>query len=170
MTAVTGSAVDLCAPSSYTFRTIKALKWSPWSVHWNAPCAAFPVAYRRCSMFSQMREWSRWCLVCDCPLFFIFYLFQLEVQAPPGNPIGYITQNWHPYLPKLTIQNEKMEDVLKIVGPFCACKCCSDVNFKVKQMQNENIFILLLQLQYYLINLVNKGLQVFNLAMTVAVN
>lgn len=61
-------------------------------------------------------------------------LQKLEVQAPPGNPIGYITQNWHPYLPKLTIQNEKMEDVLKIVGPFCACKCCSDVNFKVMSL------------------------------------
>ncbi|XP_062379982.1 phospholipid scramblase 1-like [Sardina pilchardus] len=58
-------------------------------------------------------------------------LQELEVQAPPGNPIGYVVQNWHPYLPKLTIQNEKREDVLKIVGPCCSCKCCSDVDFQV---------------------------------------
>uniref|UniRef100_A0A8C1SY09 Phospholipid scramblase n=1 Tax=Cyprinus carpio TaxID=7962 RepID=A0A8C1SY09_CYPCA len=50
-------------------------------------------------------------------------VFQLEVQNPPGNPIGYVMQNWHPFLPKFTIQNERKESV----GPFCECKCCSDV-------------------------------------------
>ncbi|XP_062849892.1 phospholipid scramblase 1-like isoform X1 [Trichomycterus rosablanca] len=61
-------------------------------------------------------------------------LQELEVQSPPGTPIGYVVQKWHPFLPKFTIQNEKKEDVLKIVGPFCACKCCSDVNFEVLSM------------------------------------
>ncbi|KAF4116795.1 hypothetical protein G5714_001348 [Onychostoma macrolepis] len=58
-------------------------------------------------------------------------LQELEIQSPPGNPIGYVIQNWHPFLPKYTIQNEKKEAVLKIVGPFCSCRCCADVNFDV---------------------------------------
>lgn len=65
-------------------------------------------------------------------------LQELEVQSPPGTPIGYVVQNWHPFLPKFTIQNERKEDVLKIVGPFCACKCCSDVNFEVMSMDETS--------------------------------
>ncbi|XP_036410768.1 phospholipid scramblase 1-like [Megalops cyprinoides] len=58
-------------------------------------------------------------------------LQELEVQSPPGNPIGYVVQDWHPYLPKFTIQNERKEPVLKIAGPFCFCRCCLDVHFEV---------------------------------------
>ncbi|KAI5612623.1 phospholipid scramblase 2, partial [Silurus asotus] len=58
-------------------------------------------------------------------------LQELEVQSPPGFPIGYIVQTWHPCLPKYTIQNEKKQDILKIVGPCCPWKCCSDVNFEI---------------------------------------
>lgn len=46
--------------------------------------------------------------------------------------MGYVTQNWHPCLPKLTIQNEKREDVLKIIGPCLVCGCCADVDFEVR--------------------------------------
>ncbi|KAI1882791.1 hypothetical protein AGOR_G00238560 [Albula goreensis] len=70
------------------------------------------------------------CGYCCCPC----CLQELEVQSPPGNPIGYVIQNWHPFLPKFTIQNERREPVLKIEGPFCSCKCCSDVNFEVKDL------------------------------------
>ncbi|KAB5579782.1 hypothetical protein PHYPO_G00198930 [Pangasianodon hypophthalmus] len=61
-------------------------------------------------------------------------LQELEVQSPPGTPIGYVVQTWHPYLPKYTVQNEKKQDVLKIMGPCCTFKCCSDVNFEVLSM------------------------------------
>ncbi|XP_076828943.1 phospholipid scramblase 1-like [Brachyhypopomus gauderio] len=64
-------------------------------------------------------------------------LQELEVQAPSGTPIGYVVQDWHPYLPKFTIQNERREGVLKIVGPCCSCKCCSDVNFEVLSMDES---------------------------------
>ncbi|TRY88136.1 hypothetical protein DNTS_020930 [Danionella cerebrum] len=73
------------------------------------------------------------CGSCWCPC----CLQELEVQSPPGNPIGYVIQNWHPFLPKFTIQNEKKEAVLKIVGPFCACKCCNDVNFEVVSLDES---------------------------------
>ncbi|MBN3326794.1 PLS1 scramblase, partial [Atractosteus spatula] len=74
------------------------------------------------------------CGSCCCPC----CLQELEVQAPPGTPIGYIVQNWHPFLPKFTILNERKEPVLKIVGPFCDCKCCSDVNFEVKSLDESS--------------------------------
>ncbi|XP_069830334.1 phospholipid scramblase 1-like [Dendropsophus ebraccatus] len=61
-------------------------------------------------------------------------LQRLEVQAPPGIPIGYVIQTWHPFLPKFTIQNERHENVLRIIGPFLTCSCCSDVNFMVKSV------------------------------------
>uniref|UniRef100_A0A8C4SVX0 Phospholipid scramblase n=1 Tax=Erpetoichthys calabaricus TaxID=27687 RepID=A0A8C4SVX0_ERPCA len=35
------------------------------------------------------------------------------LHAPPGTPIGYVVQNWHPFIPKFTIQNENREPVLK---------------------------------------------------------
>ncbi|OBS77505.1 hypothetical protein A6R68_20106, partial [Neotoma lepida] len=57
-------------------------------------------------------------------------LQEIEIQAPPGVPIGYVTQNWHPCLPKFTLQNEKKQDVLKIVGPCVVCSCCSDIDFE----------------------------------------
>lgn len=58
-------------------------------------------------------------------------VFQLEVQAPRGTAVGYVMQDWHPYLPKFTIRDERKRAVLRIVGPFCDCNCCSDVIFKV---------------------------------------
>ncbi|XP_017327367.1 phospholipid scramblase 1 [Ictalurus punctatus] len=67
------------------------------------------------------------CDSCFCPC----CLQELEVQSPPGTPIGYVVQTWHPCLPKYTIQNEKKQDVLKVVGPCCTWKCCFDVNFEI---------------------------------------
>ncbi|KAL2097224.1 hypothetical protein ACEWY4_006431 [Coilia grayii] len=74
------------------------------------------------------------CNSCCCPC----CLQEVEVQSPPGNPIGYVKQNWHPYLPKFTIQDEKKNSVLKIIGPFCDCKCFSDVNFEIKSMDESS--------------------------------
>ncbi|XP_053537934.1 phospholipid scramblase 1 isoform X2 [Ictalurus punctatus] len=61
-------------------------------------------------------------------------LQELEVQVPPGTAIGYVMQDWHPYLPKFTIRDERKRAVLRIVGPFCDCNCCSDVVFKVTSL------------------------------------
>ncbi|KAM4772723.1 phospholipid scramblase 2-like [Rhinophrynus dorsalis] len=66
-------------------------------------------------------------------------LQKLEVQAPPGTTVGYVIQNWHLCLPKLTIQNEKGEDILKITGPCIPCRCCTDVNFEVKSLDESSI-------------------------------
>ncbi|XP_043926691.1 phospholipid scramblase 1-like [Protopterus annectens] len=66
-------------------------------------------------------------------------LQELEVQAPPGTVIGYVIQKCHPALPKFTIQNEKREDVLKIIGPWFACSCFGDVNFEVKSLDETSV-------------------------------
>ncbi|XP_074860399.1 phospholipid scramblase 1-like [Carettochelys insculpta] len=66
-------------------------------------------------------------------------LQELEVQAPPGTPVGYIKQNWHPCLPKFTVQNEAKIDIFKILGPCVVCSCCQDVNFEVKSMDESSL-------------------------------
>lgn len=58
----------------------------------------------------------------------------MEVQAPPGVTIGYVVQNWHPCVPKFTVQNEKKQDVLKIVGPCIICSLGGNIDFKVTNM------------------------------------
>ncbi|XP_051984720.1 phospholipid scramblase 1-like [Xyrauchen texanus] len=68
------------------------------------------------------------CDSCWCPC----CLQLLEVQAPPGNPIGYVKQNCHPFLPVFSIQGADRKVVMKIRGPYLPCKCCGDVNFEVK--------------------------------------
>ncbi|XP_062069446.1 phospholipid scramblase 1-like isoform X2 [Lepus europaeus] len=66
-------------------------------------------------------------------------LQKIEVQAPPGVPIGYVSQTWHPCLPKFTIQNEKEEDVLKISGPCVVCSCCGDIDFEIKSLDEQSM-------------------------------
>ncbi|XP_033992739.1 phospholipid scramblase 1-like isoform X1 [Trematomus bernacchii] len=59
-------------------------------------------------------------------------LQEMEVQAPPGTTIGYVKQDWHPCLPKFSIQGPNKETLLKLDGPCFACNCCGDVNFELK--------------------------------------
>lgn len=56
---------------------------------------------------------------------------QMEVQAPPGTTVGYIKQDWHPCVPRFSIQGANKETVMKLEGPCFACNCCGDVNFEV---------------------------------------
>ncbi|XP_008587640.1 PREDICTED: phospholipid scramblase 2-like, partial [Galeopterus variegatus] len=48
------------------------------------------------------------CSSCCCPC----CLQEIEIQTPPGVLVGYVTQIWHPCLPKFMIQKGKREDVL----------------------------------------------------------
>ncbi|XP_069831493.1 phospholipid scramblase 2-like [Dendropsophus ebraccatus] len=66
-------------------------------------------------------------------------LQKMEVQAPPGQIVGYIKQNWHPCLPKFTIQNDREEDIFKLHGPCIPCSCCSDVNFELKSLDESSV-------------------------------
>ncbi|XP_041055152.1 phospholipid scramblase 1-like isoform X5 [Carcharodon carcharias] len=75
------------------------------------------------------------CGSCCCPC----CLHQMEVQAPPGKTIGYVVQEWHPFIPKFSIQNEKHETVLKVKGPCLAFSCLGDVNFDVVSLDETSI-------------------------------
>ncbi|XP_078401943.1 phospholipid scramblase 2-like [Cetorhinus maximus] len=75
------------------------------------------------------------CGSCCCPC----CLHQMEVQAPPGKTIGYVAQEWHPFIPKFSIQNEKHETVLKVKGPCLAFSCLGDVNFDVVSLDETSI-------------------------------
>uniref|UniRef100_A0A3B4FEV9 Phospholipid scramblase n=1 Tax=Pundamilia nyererei TaxID=303518 RepID=A0A3B4FEV9_9CICH len=68
------------------------------------------------------------CSSCCCPC----YLQEMEVQAPPGTTIGYVKQDWHPFLPKFSIQGANKETLMRLEGPCFACNCCGDVNFELK--------------------------------------
>ncbi|XP_067897789.1 phospholipid scramblase 1-like [Heterodontus francisci] len=70
------------------------------------------------------------CESCWCPC----CLQKLEVQAPPGEPIGYVIQKWHPCLPKFVIQDENKDSVLKIYGPCCLSSCGRPIDFKIKNL------------------------------------
>ncbi|XP_042190584.1 phospholipid scramblase 1 isoform X2 [Callorhinchus milii] len=75
------------------------------------------------------------CGFCCCPC----CLNTMEVEAPPGNIIGYVTQEWHPFQPRFNVQDEKHETVLKIKGPCLAFNCFGDVGFEVVSLDESNI-------------------------------
>nr|XP_046244614.1 phospholipid scramblase 1-like [Scatophagus argus] len=75
------------------------------------------------------------CTLCCYPC----CLQELEVQSPPGNPIGYVEQNWHPVFPKFTVLNEMRNPQLKIKGPCCNCRCISDVIFEVTSLDESTV-------------------------------
>ncbi|KAK0138362.1 Phospholipid scramblase 2 [Merluccius polli] len=74
------------------------------------------------------------CVSCWCPC----CLQEMEVQAPPGTTIGYVTQDWHPCLPRFSIKNANKEKVMVLQGPCFACNCCGDVNFELKSKDGSS--------------------------------
>ncbi|XP_067234375.1 phospholipid scramblase 2 isoform X4 [Chanodichthys erythropterus] len=84
------------------------------------------------------------CMSC----FFPCCLQELEIQAPPGNTVGYVLQQWHPFLPKFTIQNEHREPVLKLQGPFCGWSCLPDVDFEALEFVGGNVTCLIVRNKY----------------------
>ncbi|KAK7808736.1 hypothetical protein U0070_024542, partial [Myodes glareolus] len=75
------------------------------------------------------------CRSCFCPC----CLQKIEVQAPPGVPIGYVVQTWHPCLPTFTIQDEKKQAVLKIVGPCITCSFGGNIDFEIMSLDEKNV-------------------------------
>ncbi|XP_020836598.1 phospholipid scramblase 4 [Phascolarctos cinereus] len=63
---------------------------------------------------------------------------ELEVQSPPGVPLGYIMQQGVFFATNFRIENEKKEHVLNIDGP-CKAQCCSDTIFQIRSMDGINI-------------------------------
>jgi len=55
----------------------------------------------------------------------------IEIQAPPGNTIGFVNQCWTCIKPKFEITDGDGNVALKILGPWCTYSCAGDVEFKV---------------------------------------
>ncbi|ELT94807.1 hypothetical protein CAPTEDRAFT_227594 [Capitella teleta] len=64
-------------------------------------------------------------------------LKKVEVQAPPGNVIGYVRQSWSICKPAYHIQDANDETVLKIQGPCFTCNICGDVEFQVHSADGD---------------------------------
>jgi len=64
-------------------------------------------------------------------------LQELEVQSPPGTIIGTVEQEWSIFHPRFVIKDQSGEPVLKITGPFCVWECCSDVDFEITTISND---------------------------------
>ncbi|XP_028614806.1 phospholipid scramblase 2-like [Grammomys surdaster] len=69
--------------------------------------------------------------------FFPCCLQKIEVQAPPGVPIGYVIQTWHPCWPTFTVQNEEERDVLKIIGPCIMCNIGGSIDFEIRSLDED---------------------------------
>ncbi|XP_062511866.1 phospholipid scramblase 1-like [Corticium candelabrum] len=72
------------------------------------------------------------CGGCCCPC----DLNVLEVQAPPGNVIGYVKEKWTCWYPEYHLTDAQHVKQLFIQGPCCYCKCCQDVHFQILNDQN----------------------------------
>lgn len=68
-----------------------------------------------------------WCANADC------CAFELQVEAPPGQVIGYVRQEQSGWKPHYSIRDANHEKVASITGPCCVCNapCCGDVEFPV---------------------------------------
>ncbi|XP_043093383.1 phospholipid scramblase 1-like [Puntigrus tetrazona] len=64
---------------------------------------------------------------------------ELEVQSPPGSPIGYVRHNCHVFMPKkFTLENERGQPQFRIEGPCVNCDCCEEDNFELMTLNEEN--------------------------------
>uniref|UniRef100_A0A914UJH0 Phospholipid scramblase n=1 Tax=Plectus sambesii TaxID=2011161 RepID=A0A914UJH0_9BILA len=62
---------------------------------------------------------------------------KVEVEGPPGNPIGTVVQNWSICKPQFSIQDVHDETVLKIEGPCITCSPCGNVEFQLLSKNGE---------------------------------
>jgi hypothetical protein len=67
------------------------------------------------------------CGGCCCPC----HLNVLEVQAPPGNVIGYVNELWTCFYPRFDVTDATGTAQFFIHGPLCPCKCYQDDLFPI---------------------------------------
>lgn len=60
-------------------------------------------------------------------------LLQLEVQCPSGVTIGFVAEHWNLCRAVYSIQNEKKEDMMGVLGPCSTYGCGSDSVFEVNK-------------------------------------
>lgn len=66
-------------------------------------------------------------------------LQEIEIQAPPGEVVGYCIQKWSLWEQKLEICDANRTPQLLIRGPCCPISCGSDVQFEVLSMDGGTV-------------------------------
>ena len=67
-------------------------------------------------------------------------LQEVEVQAPIGTTIGYVSQDWSLCRSYFTIHDADRKAVLKIKGPcYMRCKCFGDIPFEVLTLNGQKV-------------------------------
>lgn len=96
-----------------------------WDVNSLVILVVFRVAYR----WNFDSHWMPIILAWNL----IFYAFcqKIEVYLHDGKLAGTVEQTWSFCTPKFDIKDANGVTILKVKGPICTLKCCSDVNFKV---------------------------------------
>lgn len=74
-----------------------------------------------------------WCANSDC------CAWVLSVEAPPGQPVGYVRQECSGWKPHFGLYTTDDQMLARIRGPCCVCNCpcCGDVEFPVLAPSNE---------------------------------
>jgi len=66
--------------------------------------------------------------------------YEIEVEAPVGQVIGFVRQSCSPWRPRFEVMDVDHQPILKLTGPFCICECpCFDVDFNVYTMDGEEV-------------------------------
>ncbi|XP_071839611.1 phospholipid scramblase 1-like [Apostichopus japonicus] len=69
--------------------------------------------------------------------------FRINIESPPGNPVGYVYQGCSGWKPKYHVHDDNMEEVLTIQGPCVPCQCCcgctGDIHFRFFSNDGEEI-------------------------------
>ncbi|XP_070539456.1 phospholipid scramblase 1-like [Ptychodera flava] len=64
-------------------------------------------------------------------------LMEIQVYTADGVLLGGVNQTWSLIFPRFDIRNAEDETILKMDGPCCHCRCCSDINFDVKSLDKS---------------------------------
>jgi len=65
---------------------------------------------------------------------------EMTIESPiTGEVLGKVKQNWHLTHPRFTVYDNAGNPVFKMHGPCCGCNWCSDVNFKVDDMNGTQV-------------------------------
>lgn len=74
---------------------------------------------------------------CQASFMWCCFLQEMEIMSPPGVSIGSIKQLWTPWTPKFHVFDAQQNPVFQIDGVCCFCCPCTDITFKVTELQKS---------------------------------
>lgn len=105
---------------------------------WCGPARCFEmnmVDYRGETVMRIVRPLRCTSCLCFC------CLQKIQVEAPPGTPIGSVSQQWSICYPTFTVYGRDGQPALNIVGPICtqSVPCACDVKFEVQSLNGVGV-------------------------------